>query len=72
MGPKNFEMQFPLQIAAECYQASPEISFSTVVTKILFWSFWNFEFIIFNEFLKFNIGPYGETKNLHYLENEQL
>ena len=33
--------------------------------------FLNFEFLIFNEFLNFTIVPYGETKNLNYLENEQ-
>ncbi len=34
-------------------------------------NFWNFEFTIFNELLNFPILPYGETKNLNYLENEQ-
>ena len=33
--------------------------------------FWNFEFSIFNEFLNFTIVPYGETKNLNYLQNKQ-
>ncbi len=32
--------------------------------------FWNFEFLIFNELLNFTIVPYGETKNLNYLEND--
>ncbi len=32
---------------------------------------WNFEFPIFNEFSNFTIVPYGETKNLNYLENER-
>ncbi len=27
--------------------------------------------MIFNEFLKFTIVPYGETKSLNYLENER-
>ena len=33
--------------------------------------FWNLEFPIFNEFFKFTIVPYLETKNLNYLENER-
>ena len=32
--------------------------------------FCNFKLPIFNEFLNFTIVPYGETKNLNYLENE--
>ncbi len=34
--------------------------------------FLNFEFTIFDKFLKFSIVSYGETKNLTYLENEWL
>ncbi len=37
-------------------------------STVLDW--WNLEFPIFNEFFKFTIVPYGETKNLNYLENE--
>ncbi len=33
--------------------------------------FWNFEFLIFKNFFNFTIVPYGETKNLNYLENER-
>ncbi len=33
--------------------------------------FWSFEFLILINFLKFIIAPYGETKNLNYLENER-
>ncbi len=33
--------------------------------------FINFEFLIFNELLNFTNVPYGETKNLNYLENER-
>ncbi len=37
--------------------------------SIFFLNFWNFEYLIFDKFLKFTIIPYGETKNLNYLEN---
>ena len=37
--------------------------------KSVFFNFWNFKFPIFNEFFYFTIVPYGETKNLNYLEN---
>ncbi len=33
--------------------------------------FWNFEIPIFKEFFKFTIVPYGENKNLNYLEKER-
>ncbi len=38
--------------------------------KSAVWNFWNFEFLIFNEFFNFAIVPYRETNNLNYLQNE--
>ncbi len=41
----------------------PEFSSQWSSQKYCF-DFWNFEFLIFNEFLNFTIVPYGETKDL--------
>ena len=56
----------------------PQISFESFLNFLLsglhastVLDFLNFEFPIFNEFLNFTIVPYGETKNLNYLENER-
>ncbi len=44
--------------------------FSQMSSQKYCFGFLNFKFPIFNEFLNFTIAPYGETKNLNYLENE--
>ncbi len=70
-GSENFKTL--LQIAAKYFQTFLEFS-SQWSSHNCVWDFWIFEFAIFNDFfenLKFTIVPYGETKNLNYLENER-
>ncbi len=72
MGAKNVKTLL-IQIAAESFQTFPKFS-SQWSSQNYVWDFWNFEFLIFNDFFlnfKFTIVPYGEIKNLTYLENER-
>ncbi len=60
-------------------QSQPNMSliFPSVVLGIgVVGDFWNFQLVIFRDHFfptsKFTIAPYGELKNINYLEKERL
>ena len=73
-GSEKLKTLLLLQIAAKRFETCPEFSSQWSSQKYV-WDFWNFEFLIFNDFFfensKFTIVAYGEIKNLNYLENER-
>ncbi len=79
-GSKKLQCYKKLQLQSKCYSSLKSLLnlFKLFLNFLLsgphkstVLDFWNFEFLIFNEFLNFTIVPYGETKNLDYLEKEQ-
>ena len=68
MGVKIFKSLLLLQIAVDSFQTFPEFTSQWSSQKRV-GDFWNFKFLIFNDFFfenfKFTIG---ETQNLNYLQ----
>ncbi len=66
-GSENFKTLL-LQIAVKRFETGPEFSSQWSSQKYV-WDFWNFEFMIFNDFFyensNFTIVAYGEIKNLN-------
>ena len=69
-GSKIFKTLLVPQKTTEYFETSHEFSSQYISQKYCFW-YLKFEFLIFNEFLKFTIVPYGEAKNFSYLGNER-
>ena len=73
-GSKNFKTLLLLQIAAECFQTSPEFYSQKYV-----WDFWNYKNWNFNDFFFFvfvNMGPNGsehfKTLNSSYKSHPKV